>query len=91
MFKELGEEYCCRGVIQEALPPHTVIREWEGKGTHWIAFPFFVKINPEEVKIGEPEYMDELGWFRLDNLPTPLHTGFAHLFKNYASHFEKYR
>src|SRR4051812_21604994 len=63
VLKEVLEEYNCKGIIQEALPAHTVLRELDGKKTHWLAIPFFVKVNREEVKNNEPEKIEELGWF----------------------------
>ena len=90
VLREVTEEYGCKGEIQEQLPLHSIFREWDGKKTHWLAIPFFVKVNPKEVKNNEPEKIDEIGWFSLDSLPKPLHTGFNFTFTNYRKYFEKY-
>jgi len=90
ILKEVLEEYGCRGEVEEILPAHDVFREQNGMKTHWIAVPAFVKVDPKEVKKNEPEKILEIGWFTLDNLPTPLHTGFEHTFKLFRSYFDKY-
>lgn len=87
VLKEVKEEYGCEGVIQKRIPPHTIIRRNNGKKTHWIAFPFFIKVKRSEVEINEPKKMDEIGWFKLNKLPKPLHTGFKRTFKHYSKHF----
>lgn len=91
VLREVAEEYGCKGEIQEQLPIHSIFREWDGKKTHWLAIPFFVKVDPEKVKNNEPEKIDEIGWFSLDKLPKPLHTGFNFTFTNYREYFEKYK
>ena len=91
VLREVLEEYGCRGEIQERLPAHDIFREQNGQKTHWVAVPFFVKVNREEVKNNEPHKIDELGWFRLDNLPTPLHTGFQISFSLFKEYFDKYK
>lgn len=90
VLREVGEEYGCKGKIQEQLPAHSIFREWEGKKTHWLAIPFFVKVNPKAAKNNEPKKIDEIGWFRLNKLPKPLHTGFSFTFTNYQKYFKKY-
>lgn len=87
VLREVREEYGCKGIIQDILLTHTLIREWKGKQTHWLIIPFFVKVNPSEAKINEPDKIDEIGWFTLDNLPQPLHTGFQHTFSRNKKHF----
>jgi ADP-ribose pyrophosphatase YjhB (NUDIX family) len=42
--------------------------------SHWVAVVFAVRIDPDAVRIGEPHKFDELGWFRPDALPAPLHS-----------------
>lgn len=91
VLREVLEEYGCRGTIQEALPVHPVVREWQGRKTHWVAIPFFVKVNPKEVKNSEPDRIEELGWFQLAELPQPLHTGFSYTLNKYPEYFDKYR
>lgn len=91
VLREVFEEYGCRGEIQERLPTHDIFREFNGVRTHWLAVPFFVKINPKEVKNNSLEKIDELGWFTLDNLPEPLHIGFRFTLMKYKNYFEKYR
>jgi len=90
VLQEVLEEYGCKGEIQEQLPAHDIFREQNGSKTHWIAVPFFVKVNPKEVKNGEPHKIEEMGWFSIDKLPEPLHTGFAQSLRRYKNYFDKY-
>lgn len=90
VLKEVLEEYGVNGVIQEQLPPHDIFRIFEGVKTHWIALPFFVLVDPKEARIGEPHKMDEIGWFTLDELPSPLHTGFAYTLSKFPDYFTKH-
>ncbi len=89
VLKELEEEYGCKGKIESQLPAHDILREHDGKKTHWIAVPFFIRVNPEDVKNNEPHKIAEIGWFELDKLPEPLHTGFAYTLNKYKEYFEK--
>lgn len=91
VLKEVAEEYGCKGEIQERLPAHDIFREHDGVKTHWVAIPFFIKINPKEAKNNEPEKIDEIGWFRLDNLPQPLHSGFQITLSKFSEYFQKYK
>jgi 8-oxo-dGTP diphosphatase len=74
VLREVLEEYGCHGVIDEALLPCSVIRQVGDRKSHWIAFPFIVRVNPSEVINNEPDKIEELGWFRLSELPQPLHS-----------------
>jgi len=87
--KEVREEYGCECTVQESLPPHGIFRGQDGEETHWLAVPFFVRVDPEEVENGEPEKFDEINWFDIDNLPENLHTGFEYTFKNYRDKFSE--
>lgn len=91
VLKEVFEEYGCRGQIQEQLPAHSIFRDFSGKKTHWLAIPFFVKIDPKRAKNNEPEKIAEIGWFSLNKLPKPLHSGFNFTFRNYIEYFKKYK
>ena len=90
VLQEVLEEYGCKGEIQERLPAYDIFREMDGVKTHWIAIPFFVKVNREEVKNNEPQKIEEIGWFKIDHFPEPLHTGFAFSFNYCKKYFEKY-
>ncbi len=49
----------------------------EGDKTHWLSISYLVVLSNEEaarVRINEPDKFDEMGWFDLDNLPSPLHS-----------------
>jgi len=72
--KEIKEEYCTDVLDYEFLGYMDVHRESDGKKTHWIALDFKVLIDREKVENGEPHKFDEIGWFQLDNLPSPLHS-----------------
>ena len=75
--KEIKEEYCTKVLDYEFLGYGDIHREHEGRKTHWIALIFKVLIDRKKVKNGEPHKFDELEWFKLDNLPTPLHSQFS--------------
>ncbi len=62
VLKEVFEEYGCVGEIQERLPAHDIFRDQSGVKTHWVAVPFFIKVNRDEAKNNEPEKIDEIGW-----------------------------
>lgn len=91
VLKEVREEYGCDGKILEQLPAKSILREHDGKKTHWVATPFVIKVDPKKVRINEPEKMDELGWFTLDKLPTPLHTGLSQTLEWLGKRMDKYQ
>lgn len=90
ILKEIKEEYGCDGEVSEILPAHDIFREQEGIRTHWIAIPGFVKVDASQVRINEPDKILEIGWFSLDELPEPLHTGFAHTFSLFEGDFRRH-
>ena len=80
---ELKEEYCVQNISYDFVGYDDLFREHKGKPTHWVRLLFIVKIDPKEVQNGEPHKFDELKWFRLDNLPSPLHSMIPGLLKKY--------
>lgn len=72
--KEVEEEYCSEIITHDFLGYYDVFRNNADLSTHWIALIFKVHINADTVANGEPHKFDELEWFRLDNLPEPLHS-----------------
>ena len=90
VLKEVIEEYGCVGEIQERLLSFSLFREANGIKTHWLVVPFVIKVNRNEVKNNEPESIDEIAWFKLNNLPAPLHTGFEFTFNKHRDLFKKY-
>lgn len=72
--KEIKEEYCVDPVSYEFLGYVDLFREMEGVKTHWVSLEFLVEVDREKVRNGEPHKFDEIGWFTLDNLPSPAHS-----------------
>ena len=89
VLREVREEYGCEGILTGRVPAHDIFREQEGVQTHWVAVPFFVKVDREQVRINEQHKMDAIGWFRLDNLPSPLHSGAKKTLDAYRPYFEE--
>jgi len=91
VLREVKEEYGVRGVIQEQLPAHSVIRNIDGRKSHWIVIPFFIKVDISKAKITEPDKFSEMSVFKLSSLPKPLHTGVKLTMKKYPQFFKKYQ
>lgn len=91
VLREVREEYGIKGKIQEQLPAHSIIRRDNETMTHWISIPFFVKADIKKAKIMEPERASELGVYRLNKLPRPLHTGLVKTMSMYKKHFAAYK
>ena len=90
VLQEVLEEYGCKGEISERLPAHDIFRTFDGVKTHWIAVPFIIKVKRDEVKNNEPHKIEDLSWFKMDNLPKPLHSGFQYSFNYCKDYFDKY-
>src|SRR3989344_1044921 len=90
VLQEVMEEYGCIGEIVDSLPVQDLFRTFDGVKTHWLALPFFIKVNPDEAKNNEPHKIDEIGWFNLGNFPKPLHFGFEKALEQYKDYFNKY-
>lgn len=83
LVKEIKEEYSTDVLGYDFLGYRDVHREHEGLKTHWVALDFKVLVDRKKVKIGEPHKFDDLQWFRLDHLPTDLHSQLDIFFKSY--------
>lgn len=79
--KEIKEEYDCEIKKFEFLGFRDVLREQNGSPSHWIALDYRILVNRTEVKNNEPHKFDDIGFFRLDNLPQNLHSQ-LHIFFN---------
>ncbi len=72
--REIKEEYCCDVLDLKFVTATNVLRKNDKEDTHWIALLFAILVDPKKVKLGDPEKMDEIGWFPFDKLPSPLHS-----------------
>ncbi len=90
MWRELKEEYGCGGTIDEVLPPNSCITKYPDHTSHWVVLPYIVRVNRNDVIMGEPKSMDAIGWFSLSNLPKPLHPGVESDLAQYKTFLEKY-
>ena len=91
LLREIKEEYGCDGVIERTLPPQSFFQTLpDGTGKHWITLPYIVRVSRDEAKLNEPESMTEIGWFRLNDVPEPLHTATARELRVLAKYFEDF-
>ncbi|HET8991691.1 MAG TPA: NUDIX domain-containing protein [Candidatus Saccharimonadales bacterium] len=89
--RELMEEYGAKAEAIDFLGYMDVFRKNpEGYDTHWLALYFAVKVDPKHVSIKEPDIIDEIGWFKLDNLPTPMHSQFSFFMAKHGNKLKKY-
>ncbi len=83
LLKELKEEYCVEPISYEFLGYEDFFREINGVKTHWISIDFLVLVNRNKVKNGEPHKFDEIGWFNLNELPSPLHSSISGILEKF--------
>src|SRR3989344_4207508 len=69
----------------EYLGMREPIREHDGKKTHWIAFDYRAEVNPDEVKIMEPDKCAEIRWCTIEEIPTPRHSQFDLFLESYKN------
>lgn len=88
--RELLEEYNVRPQKTDFVGYLDVFRtDPDGQPSHWLAMFFAVKVNPSQVKINEPNKVDDAGWFSLDKLPAPLHSQFHRFMKMHGDKLRK--
>jgi 8-oxo-dGTP diphosphatase len=71
--REVKEEYCVDALEVMQLQVFNILRN-SATPTHWVAISHALKVDPKKVKNGDPVKIEELNWFRLDNMPSPLHS-----------------
>ena len=81
----IKEEYSAKVLEYEFLGCRSVCRQQGYHETHWVAIDFKVKIDPAEVKNGEPSKFDEIGWFNPKKLPAKTHSQFPEFLNLYNS------
>ena len=82
--KEILEEYNTKILAFEFLGYRDdVFRQYQGRPTHWVTLDFKVLVDPKLVKNNEPHKFEELGWFTLNALPSPLHSQLPLFLKKY--------
>jgi len=74
--REIKEELCVDPIEIKFLTVYDAFRKHKGQKTHWIAIIHAVKVDSKKVRIGEPEKIEEIGWFTSNSLPRPLHSQF---------------
>ena len=90
--REVREEYGCEVTITEELPTVSAHRTLaDGTPTHWLALCFVGTVDRSQAKIGEPKSMDEIGWFPIDALPSPLHSAKEKHLKEQSAYFDRYK
>ena len=72
--REVKEEISAKPKQINFLKTFNALRQNNGVSTHWIALVHAVLVDPKKVKINEPHKIDQIDWFNLNNLPSPLHS-----------------
>jgi 8-oxo-dGTP diphosphatase len=70
--REVREEYTARALAIETIGVRNILRG--APVSHWVAVVCAVEVDPSQAAIGEPHKFDALGWFALDDLPSPRHS-----------------
>ena len=84
--REIKEEYCADIKKAEFLGYRDVHRvDHKKRKTHWLALDFKVLVNKRKVRNGDPRKHEEIGWFRLSKLPSPLHSQFPDFITKYKT------
>lgn len=88
--REIKEEYDADPLNIEFLGYLDAFRtNQHGQATHWLAMYFAVLVDPKQVKINEPDMVDDSGWFTLDQLPKPMHSMWSTFYAKHGVALEK--
>jgi 8-oxo-dGTP diphosphatase len=81
--REVKEE--CGAMVKhfEFMGFREVLRNIDGKTVHWIAFDFKTEIDPNEVKIMEPDKCTDFQWCTVEEIPHPQHSQFPYFLEKY--------
>lgn len=74
LYRELDEEYGVEPIEFEELSNSTILRERNSMQMEHEIHRYRVLVDKDKVVNNEPEKHSELGWYRMDNLPEPLHS-----------------
>jgi 8-oxo-dGTP diphosphatase len=89
-LREAMEEYNVTSKKTEFLGYRDIFRELpDGTKTHWLGLDFAILADPKDVRINEPETIDDGGWFSLDDLPSPMHSQQIPFMKQYKKKLAK--
>lgn len=70
IVREVKEETGLTVEVTKQFPAHDHILPDENQ--HWVGNVFVTRLISGTPKITEPEKCEEIGWFSLTNLPTPI-------------------
>ncbi len=88
--KEIMEEYGVEVIECSLLGHRNVNRKLvDGTPTHWIAFDYLVLVDRNKIILGDPDKMEVIEWFTLDNLPESLHSQLPFFLADYRERLRK--
>ena len=77
--REIEEEYGTTPSDIKFIKAYDAHRKLaDGTDTHWVAIVYTAKVDSKKAKNNEPYKIDDIGWFRLNSLPSPLHSQVKH-------------
>ncbi|MBI4086400.1 NUDIX hydrolase [Candidatus Kaiserbacteria bacterium] len=84
LVREMKEELGTEPISYEQIGTKDIIDVDNKK--HWIGVFYTARVNREKVFNAEPDSHDELGWFTLDNLPSPTRPIMAEQLKDFRKY-----
>ena len=72
--REVREEYETEPLRVELVCVQNLLRGEGEARTHWVSAIHLVLVDRAQATVGEPEKMDEIGWFPIDAFPEPRHS-----------------
>lgn len=88
--RELREEYGCEAIECTWGGFVNALRLVNGKKTHWLILTYLVLVDPQRVKINEPEKFMTGDWFLPQEVPSARHSYFDRDFATIQTLWQKY-
>ena len=81
--REIKEEYGTQPFNLKFIKTYDAHRKLaDGTSTHWVSVVYAAQVDPKKAKNNEPYKIDEVGWFTMAKLPSPLHSQSLHTLKS---------